>query len=466
MRENVSYSVEVSLGGQAKRYSPSFQSEHQFAEAWQRVLVMAHGNAVVTCTCSGSGEKRLAVVNRFDRYHLARFPDSGAQHAEDCRFFSVDPADSGMSAYKRGVIQELDDGNIKIKLKVGLQHRATKAPSTDAESSPTIASATRSSTTQSSMSPLGLLHYLWTMAGLNTWSPGMKGKRNLGVAHHHLMEAAKRLFIGRIQLSRNLLIGTPSEHSAQAKMNQAKAVAAHVARQRLLVVAPLARKVQDAERHKSLPISGFHGIPHLNVSDQMWEVTENRFPAMMAAWAAGARVVAIAQTDPPRVSGDVLSASVVDLSLMWLSDHWIPVDSGFECIVADELVAQHRRFEKPLRFDSSESALPDFRLKDTHQAVPMEVWGMSTPEYEARKTEKMAQYDALYGPSGWWSWNAINGDPMPPFPERILNAREHPSNMVERPAHLTPDAPTAGSYPTEPRQSVSLGRDQTTSSDQ
>lgn len=466
MRENVSYSVEISFGSQTKLYSPSFQSEHQFADAWKRVLVMAHGKAVVTCQCSGLGEKRLSVVNLFDRYHLARFPDTGNQHADDCRFFSVDPADSGMAGYKRGVIQELDDGNIKIKLKVGLQRQSTKAPSVDSEPSSAVKAATRTTTSQSSMSPLGLLHYLWTLTGLNTWSPGMLGKRNLGVVHHHLMEAAKTLFVGRIQLSRNLLIGTPSESSVQAKTNQAKAVSAHVTRQRLLVIAPLTRSAEDANRHRSLPISGFHGIPHLNVADGLWDVTEKRFPAMMAAWATGARIVAIAQTDPPRACGDMLNAPVVDMALMWLSDHWIPVDSGFERIVAEELVARNRRFEKPLRFDGSDCGLPDFRLKDSYQALPMEVWGMATPEYEARKTEKTAQYDAAYGPNGWWSWDAISGDPMPPFPERSLNAREYPNSMAAGSADSISSVPSSDSNPTQSGESVSLGGDQTTPSHQ
>src|SRR3546814_528180 len=86
---------------------------------------------------------------------------------------------------------------------------------------------------------------------------------------------------------------------------------------------------------------------------------------------------------------------------------------------AAKLVAENRRFEKPLRFDSKDAVFPDFVLKDRGAAVPMEVWGMATPEYQARKREKTAHYDNVYGPSNWWSWNGAAGDPLPDLPSLL-----------------------------------------------
>ena len=418
MKDHLIYPVQISLGDQTQTYSPAFQTEAQFSQAWKKVLMMAHGKAVVRCLCLGEGEKRLSVHSRSnsDHFHLARFPDTGPEHAEDCVFFGVDPNASGLGAYKRGVVEELDDGNVKIKLKVGLQQRLTKAPE-EGETTPKGPAMTKSTRPgQSSMTLLGLLHYLWTNAGLNTWSPSMQGKRNLGVIHHHLMRIASTTYAGRVKLAQNLLIGTPAADGSQGKINQAKSRTACDERRRLVVVAPLARYREGLETSSTLPIAGFHGIPHLILSDEIREHWLQRFSRELGAWYTGEIAVVIAQTDPPKINGGSLQAEVIDMSTMWVTKEWIPVDSGFEALIAEKLVDEQRRFEKPLRFDSQDAVFPDFWLKDRGAPVPMEVWGMTTPDYQTRKAEKIAHYDSTYGPGNWWSWNGAAGDDIPAFP--------------------------------------------------
>lgn len=268
------------------------------------------------------------------------------------------------------------------------------------------------------MTLLGLLHYLWTEAALNTWSPAMKGKRNLGVVHYHLMTVAMKVYAGRIKLAQNLLIGTSNDSGQQAKLNHAKALAAHQERRRLIVVAPLTTHREGLDGASTLPIAGFHGIPYLTMSDELWDTTRRRYAREIGAWAGKDPVIAIIQTSPPKASS-ALQAEVMDLGLMWMTRDWIPVDSGFEVIVADELVAQGRRFEKPLRFDSQDAVFPDFWLKDRGAPLPMEVWGMSTPEYQTRKRNKVAHYNSTYGPGNWWSWNGVSGDPLPELPTHL-----------------------------------------------
>lgn len=119
------YPAAISVGGASRSYSLQFQTEQQYADSWKRVLVLSHGKAEVRCLCLGSGEKRLSIHSRSnsDRFHLVRFPDTGPEHREDYVYYSVDPGMSGLGAHRRGGVQELDDGNTKIKLKVGLQQR-------------------------------------------------------------------------------------------------------------------------------------------------------------------------------------------------------------------------------------------------------------------------------------------------------------------------------------------------------
>ncbi|MFJ3465710.1 DUF1173 family protein [Achromobacter spanius] len=415
------YPVEVTLGSNKRPYSPEFQTQDEFKEGWKRVLLMAHGKADVRCTCPGDGEKRLSIHSRAnsDRFHLARFPETGAEHSEDCVYYGVDPNMSGLGSYRRGVVQELDDGAVKIMLKVGLQQRAAVAPQDSENSGPaeTKVATPRPRSGQASMTLLGLLHFLWTQAAINTWAPGMEGKRNLGLVHHHLMRAAMGTYAGRVRLSQNLVIATPSGSGQQAGQNKAKSLDAITQRRRLVVVAPLAQHEEGMDGSSVLPIAGFHGIPHLMLDDGIWASIERRFMREIDAWRAGNPVMAVVQTDPPKSSAGNTRAQVVDVSLMQITRDWIPVDSGYEALIAEKLVAEKRRFEKPLRFDAGEDAVfPDFWLRDRPVPLPLEVWGLSTPDYQARKKEKAAHYDETYGAGGWWSWNAAVGDLVPDLP--------------------------------------------------
>jgi len=90
-----------------------------------------------------------------------------------------------------------------------------------------------------------------------------------------------------------------------------------------------------------------------------------------------------------------------------------------EGIVEEKLWQEKRAFIKPLRYDGEEDVFPDFVLKDVPgmDALPVEVFGMNTPEYMQRKQEKIAHYDTEYGQGHWWSWEAAASMEMPPFPQ-------------------------------------------------
>ena len=62
---------------------------------------------------------------------------------------------------------------------------------------------------------------------------------------------------------------------------------------------------------------------------------------------------------------------------------------------------------------------PDFWLKDVGAPMPMEVWGMTSHDYQTRKAEKSTYYDETYGKDGWWSWNGAAGDDLTEFPARL-----------------------------------------------
>lgn len=406
-----SYPVVIKLG----EHSRTYQSADQQGDAWQKVLLHAHGKAVVQCYCrprQSANEGRLSVHCRGDRFHLARFPETGHQHDADCIFYAEDANHSGAGAYRAGVIEELADGGIKIKLKVGLQRLLRDSP-TDAPPLPPPGTAKPG---KAAMTLLGLLHLLWTNAGLNVWHPRMAGKRTTGLVHYYLRESAKKIVAGRTRVSATLLTAANSP-GKDAERNTSIVARALDARNRLLIVAPLAAYRPDLEQNLQrgqLPISGFHGIPYLRMQDGLWSHLNDKYPAL-SAWRQGAKAMAIIQTDVPRLGEKGHFAEILDVAIMRVTNDWLPVESSYEALVADKLIAANRRFEKPCRYDSDDDTFPDFWLSDMGVEFPMEVWGMDSDEYNARKAEKTAHYQELYG-DGWWGWDAASDAEMPALP--------------------------------------------------
>ncbi|MCW0351003.1 hypothetical protein NB701_004365 [Pantoea ananatis] len=103
---------------------------------------------------------------------------------------------------------------------------------------------------------------------------------------------------------------------------------------------------------------------------------------------------------------------------MTVSPRFIPLDSGYEAAVEEKLWQEKRAFIKPLCYDGEEDVFPDFVLKDVSgvDALPMEVFGINTPEYQQRRQEKIAHYDLEYGAESWWHWNAYTTNEIPAFP--------------------------------------------------
>ncbi|MGG4660505.1 DUF1173 family protein [Pseudomonas vlassakiae] len=401
-----------------KRYSPEFQTDQQYAKSWKTVLEKAYGTHAI-CSCPSTGSRKLSIKRREDSdgFHLARFAGTGHEHSNDCRYYAPAPERSGMQGYAAGVVEEGEDGSIRVRLARGIR---VQAPPSEETQRASVARAPGKS--KPAMTLLGLLHLLWSESRLSTWYPAMEGKRNSGIVNYALLQAAERIAASRMRLSEVLLLAAQKDSKGAAR-NQAIAKSATTKDLRLVAISPLAR--YNPERHSGdmtrLPFAGPYGMPMLNLPAEVWATAGRRFEREFSAWKRGSRVIAIAQVTP-RKGGAFSQADVVDLALMQVSERWIPVDSDYEGVIEAKLHAAGRSFDKPLRYDADESEVfPDFWLLDTGKDCPLEVFGMSTHAYLERKAVKTAWYNREYGGAGWWSWNAA-ADPMgkniPPFPAK------------------------------------------------
>lgn len=405
----------------AKTYSADFQNPS--SPAWKSVLKHAYGGTgQVQCCCPGRGERRLAVkhYDGSDSFGLARYPETGEEHALDCRFYAPNAQKSGLQGYSVGVVEERNDGTLGIRLGIGLRR---KDPAESPVEPPPVDKTNRSpGKQQAAMSLLGLLHLLWNESGLNRWWPSMAGKRHAALIGYLMDSTAKNIRVSRGSLADSLLVCATRADSDVAQRNAAKVSKALQNKGRLLVVAPLANWSEETEKgmEKRLALFSAYGTPLVFMQEGEWGRAVKKFPLAISGWKAGRRVVAIAQIEPWEGRDGKAKSTAVGIGLMQVSDNWIPVESGYEFELSALLEEQGRAFTKPLRFDAgTDQVFPDFVLHDTEsREFPMEVFGRTDEAYEARKAEKQAYYKQNYGIDGWWSWNAASGQPIPALPAR------------------------------------------------
>lgn len=413
-----------------KPFSTDFQEKEQYGKGWQSALKKAHHSSgqkgLISCGCRGKGAKRLYVraLANADTFILVKAANTGMEHESSCIFFSLDAQHTGLKGYASNVVRMTSEGDIAVRLGIGM----TEKDPPEKSEVPALLSAKRPDGGQSSMTLLGLLSLMWTEAGLNVWYPNMVGKRTDSLVRYRLLETAKSIRTGRNCVADHLFIGLSDPKLAAAGTQLQRLSSPEMSDKRLFILSVLPR--YDASKHelplKFLPLRNFGGLPLIFFnSDGHWENVKKRFVSEYAAWKAGERIVAFVLTSPAAVTGRGPSVRAHQIVLMHVSDNWIPLDSSYEAIVAKKLDASKRQYVKPMRYDASVSEVfPDFYLLDTKadKPFPMEVFGMATPSYLARKELKKDYYNREYGPYGWWYWDAASvSDPesavLPQLPE-------------------------------------------------
>jgi len=167
----------------------------------------------------------------------------------------------------------------------------------------------------------------------------------------------------------------------------------------------------DTALGKRIWLSHMPDAPLLS-SNRLWERTERVFGPLFEARDAdtgvGVRLMMAALIRARREQ----TYEVESLSLMLTSEHWIPVEGVHELPLIQALVAQRRRFVKPLRYDArSVSEFANALLLDAGPAaVPLHLLSpfMSPAERIAKERAIAARGSAP------WAWRTE--DAMPPFP--------------------------------------------------
>ncbi len=403
------------------------------ASLWQRSLQGAYvAGLVPECLCSPAPVP-MYIARLGDTYVLKRRPKTGHLHHADCESHGG-ISDAAFRLYTAEAISERPDGKVAHTLSVPLttvEHVNPEHTLDEVAAPPRPDTAARRPT----MTLRGFMNLLWEEAGLCNWSPGMLGKRTLGLVYWRLREALvdrviagldaqQRVYVPRTHAGPEADVQTRREIGQRLDALDESAGANH--RPILLILAEL-RSIIPTQRNAAVRLKGLPDDMPIWTPPGSIERLRQQWPAAVDRFTRArgrpdqSGVSAPAANPNPRLMLLVGVQRSAQGNLQWrygaaleTTELWIPVDSGHEATVANLLVEQQRRFRKPLRYDGVAAMFPDFILTDLQPETPMEIYGFSGEAYEERKRQKMADYQKLGTP--YWHWDLQASRRPPLFP--------------------------------------------------
>lgn len=365
------------------------------------------------CLCKHPGVEVYIAKLAEKTYIIKRMPNSGGCHAPECESYEPPQELSGAGQVMGAAIQEDSaEGVTTIKLDFSL----SKSPS-----KPVINSGSEKDSVRTDGSRLtlrGALHYLWEEAGFNRWSPTMAGKRNWYVVRKFLQQAAEGKTTKRMSLNDVLYVPEPfnPEHKddivKRRNHHLLKLTNPQSATKPLMMLVGEVKEVGQARYGYKLVVKHLPDF-HFMMNEDIFKRFCKRFDTELEMWSASESVhlIAIATFG----IGKTGVASIEEISVMTVSDNWIPFETVVEKQLLDTLVNQKRRFIKGLRYNlSSDAPLAFAVLTDTKEATALYI---VDPEVSDRYLEELAELRDASKLSSW-VWNIL--DDMPELPEKMV----------------------------------------------
>ena len=365
------------------------------------------------CLCVSGGIEMY--IARHAEYVVKRMPDTGHLHHPTCPSFEPEPGMSGLGELIGDAIIEHTPDQVEVRTDFAMSRLPGKAvPRGEA-----VIDLAEVHVPRKRMSLRALLHFLFERAGFNRWYPAMEGRRNQGVLHKYLSEAARGVTIKGASLDERLYVPEPFRVELKDEIGERR-------RKKLaLLLSP-----EDAVQYKMAIIVGeYNGseptafgrrivVKHmpdvpLYMETKAWERVERNSTAILQARDA----------DVPRRPRVMMAALVyakreyvyqVDtVSMMLTTDQWIPLDGLYELPLIEALQRQQRSFMKPLKYDArSAAAFPNVLLLDC-ESGPFTLHAVSAFGDDREKTLKVREL-AIGRPR--WIWNTDTAIPL--FPPR------------------------------------------------
>ena len=315
------------------------------------------------CMCLVEGIE-MYVARLGDGYIVKRMPDTGSHHAPDCPSYEPPAESSGLGQVLGSAITEdPTTGETTLKLDFSMSKIAgrTAMPAAGGDSDSVASSGTK-------LSLRGLLHYLWDQAELTRWQPGFAGRRTWSTVRKHLLQVAENKFARGDSLRTRLYIPEAFSVDQRDAINArrvaqwSQAIAAPGKPQHLMLLIAEVKEIVPARYGfkavvKHVPDQAFA------LDEQLYRRLGRRFESALALWGAADDIhMVMIATFSVAAAG---IPAIVELSLMPVTRHWLPVEDGYEKQLIERLVADGRSFVKGLRYNlGAEGALASATLTD------------------------------------------------------------------------------------------------------
>jgi len=378
------------------------------------------------CFCRGRALEPLPIVVRLIKpdFKPAAFPNTVSLHHKKCPFYAAKPLSAPLarSVYDGAAIKEVENG-FRVYLTTALSIAAEQAR----RSPISVADGNRSpGHKRDRIELLGLLEFIWECAKLHE-VVGTGEQVNAVDYRYGLLRDRAYLAMESIHLANGTFSSRCWIPTAKSESKAIEVLANETfgSKDNFLFMVGLVKKppvIRGGGKYWIFPLFGNEDVDLLvpiSVADEAFK-SYGRIPEDTTAhrWI-------IAKCKSPKLvdQGNGRRSAVCEATeLAWMMTHpfGVPVDSSLELDVACALFQSGRTFRKPVRFANTgmgkdpkwSSSHPDFVLFTEKGEMPMEVWGMNTPEYLKKIPERVARYDGRE----IWQWHAYRNDPMPPFP--------------------------------------------------
>lgn len=366
------------------------------------------------CMCVPGGVEMY--IAKHAEYVVKRMPDTGHQHYPTCPSFEPEPGTSGLGELLGEAIVEHAPDQVEVRTDFPISRMPGRSmPRGEAVADPAEVHAPRKR-----MSLRALLHYLYERAGFNRWYPAMEGRRNQGVLHKYLSEAARGVLLKGVTLDDRLYVPEPFRAECKDQIGERR-------RKKLaLLLSP-----EDAVQFKMAIIAGEYigseatnfgrriivkhmpDVP-LYIESKAWERVERSYGAILQA-----RDADVARKPHVMMAALIYAKrehvyQVDTLSMMLTTDQWIPLEGLHELPLLEALQREQRAFMKPLKYDARTSAaFPNVLLLDCGE-VPLPLHVVS-PFMDAKER---ALKEKAVAASGVSTWVWYTDQDMPRLPER------------------------------------------------
>lgn len=409
------------------------------------------------CMCVQGGVEMYVAKHRL--FLVKRMPDSARQHHPSCPSYEPEFAQSGLGELIGESVIEHTPDCVELRVDFPFARNPGKPIPRGERVEPSDIKSPRHR-----MTLRAVLHFLFERARLNHWVPAMDGKRNQGVIHKYLMEAAEDVNTKGVRLAERLYVPEPFSEAAKmaiADRRRAKLAVLHppldsgvessmddVQFKMVLVIGEF-KSVEPAVQGRKVWIKHMPDAP-LFIDGKAWERVERVYGEVLQG-----RDMDCARK-PRVVIGALIYAKrervyqIHSMTLMLATDQWVPIEALHELPILNELVEKQRRFMKPLRYDaSSASSFPNALLLDTGEApIALHIVSPFMQAKDRNAKEKAIKDGLAVQPHQQWIWRSDQVMPALPTPTSPPHghkfARQQSFEMpATRSASMPPQAPTS-----------------------